>query len=115
MTLHQPDLFPANTWFFTLRLAAQGSTTLTDHIEQLRLAYAITTHDLPVQCQAMVVLPDHLHAIWTEAGEPRFAERWRRIKARFAHGAGGTAVLWEAGFLHHAIGSAEEFDRRKTY
>jgi len=111
----QLSLLPQATHFFTLRLAALGSTVLVDRIEQLRLAYAVTTHDLPVQCHAMVVLPDHLHAIWTEVGEPRFAERWRRIKARFAQGIGGRAGLWEPEVRHLAIGSAEEFERRMTY
>jgi putative transposase len=113
MTQH--SLPPQGAVFFTLRLAATGSTTLVDHIEKLRLAYAITTHDLPVHCHAMVVLPDHLHAIWSEVGPPRFAERWRRIKARFSQGTVAREGLWDADFLHLAIGSVEEMERRMTY
>jgi REP element-mobilizing transposase RayT len=34
----------------------------------------------------MVVLPDHLHAVWTlPEGDPDFATRWRLIKSAFSH------------------------------
>ena len=86
MTEHRRLSPPGATYFFTVRLEQRGSTLLTDHVDALRFAYAKAVQDFPVTCHAMVVLPDHLHAIWTEpAGELWYAERWRRIKARFTH------------------------------
>ena len=78
------------TYFFTLCLQRRGATTLIDHVGLLREAYRRTVQELPVTCQAMVILPDHLHAIWTEPeGEVNYSERWRRIKARFSHALAG--------------------------
>ena len=39
----------------------------------------------PFRIDAFVVLPDHLHAIWTlPEGDADFSTRWRLIKTRFA-------------------------------
>ncbi len=85
MTQHPRLLLPGATYFFTVRLERQGSTLLTDHIETLRWAYAKAVRDYPVTCHAMVVLPDHLHAVWTEPDSGVwYSERWRRIKACFS-------------------------------
>jgi putative transposase len=85
MTHFRRLLIPGATYFFTVRLERRGDTLLTDHIESLRYAYAKAVQDYPVTCHAMVVLPDHLHAVWTEPdGGVWYSERWRRIKARFA-------------------------------
>ena len=66
MTAYRRLLLPGATYFFTVRLEQRGATTLTDHIDVLRYAYAKAVQDFPVTCHAMVVLPDHIHAVWTE-------------------------------------------------
>jgi putative transposase len=39
----------------------------------------------PFTIDAFVVLPDHLHAVWTPPpGDCDFSTRWRLIKSRFA-------------------------------
>jgi putative transposase len=41
----------------------------------------------PFNIEAIVVLPDHLHAIWTPPeGDADFALRWRLIKSMFSRG-----------------------------
>lgn len=73
------------TYFFTVNLAQRGDTLLVDSIDALREAYAQTVKDHPVHCDAMVVLPDHLHAVWTlPRGDRNFSIRWGAIKARFS-------------------------------
>jgi len=40
----------------------------------------------PFTIDAIVILPDHLHAIWTlPVGNPDYSGRWRAIKSRFTH------------------------------
>ena len=86
MTQYRRLLLPGATDVCTVRLERRGATTLTDHIEALRYAYGKTVREYPVTCPAMVVLPDHLHAVWTEPDSGVwYCERWRRIKSRFAH------------------------------
>ena len=64
------------TYFFTVCLEDRASAALTEHIDQLRFAYTKTVAEMPVTCRAMVVLPDHLHAIWTlPEGDADFSER----------------------------------------
>jgi putative transposase len=58
---------------------------LTQHIDELRKAFRETRRHHPLTIEAMVVLPDHLHAVWTlPVGEADFATRWRPIKSAFS-------------------------------
>jgi len=73
--------------FFTVALADWGSDLLLREVERLRQAGRVTKAARPFVIEAWVVLPDHLHAIWTQpAGDGDFAARWRLIKTRFSAG-----------------------------
>ena len=73
------------TILFTVALADRGSGLLCDEVQRLREAVAVTRHQRPFGIEAWVVLPDHLHCIWTlPAGDRDFSTRWRLIKARFS-------------------------------
>lgn len=124
MTQYRRLLIPGATYFFTVRLETRGSTLLTDHIESLRYAYARSSREYPVTCHAMVVLPDHLHAVWTEPeGGVWYSERWRRIKALFSHAipqgesprpsllAKREKGIWQRRFYEHAIRDEADFRR----
>jgi putative transposase len=116
MTAYRRLRLPGATYFFTVCLEDRTSTALIEHIDLLRFAYAKTIREMPVTCHAMVILPDHLHAIWTlPPDDADFSERWRRIKARFSH-AVGTCVprcdskiakrergLWQRRFWEHMV------------
>ncbi|MGV6847460.1 MAG: REP-associated tyrosine transposase [Marinibacterium sp.] len=128
MTAYRRLRIPGGTYFFTLRLAQRGATRLVDHIEGLRAAYAATCRERPFRTDAMVVLPDHLHAIWTlPPGDADFSTRWRLIKARFTralqHGAPHCASqakkkesgLWQRRFWEHAIRDGADMARHRHY
>ena len=73
--------------FFTVALAARGSQVLVDHVERLRGAVQTTRAERPFAIDAWVVLPDHLHCVWTlPDGDADFSTRWRLIKSRFSRG-----------------------------
>jgi putative transposase len=60
-------------------------TLLVDHIEILREAVAATRQSRAFAIDAFVILPDHLHAVWSlPPGDHDFSTRWRLIKNRFA-------------------------------
>ena len=112
---------PGATWFFTVNLAERGGTALIDHIDLLREAYRVTVAEQPVRCEAMVILPDHIHAVWTlPPGDTDFSRRWQKIKGRFTHATGlrGTisrsmsakreAGLWQRRFWDHLIRDPDE-------
>lgn len=70
--------------FFTVCLARAGGTLLIDHVDLLRAAVTVTRARRPFGIDAWVVLPDHMHAVWTlPEADPNYSERWGAIKARF--------------------------------
>ena len=112
------------TYQFTLCLQDPHCGLLTERIDLLRSAWARTLAELPVRRQVVVVLPGHLHAIWTEPEDAvMFPERWRRIKARFSHAVGGHFAprdslrrrrergLWQRRFWEHCLRDAADLDR----
>jgi putative transposase len=87
MTRYRRNFVPGGGYFFTVNLADRRLSLLTDHVEKLRAAFRYTRGRHPFTVDAIVVLPEHLHAIWTlpEAGSD-FATRWRLAKATFSRG-----------------------------
>ena len=66
MTEYRRLKIPAATWFFTVNLAQrQGNHLLVAHIERLRHSIRKVEAAHPFTIDAIVVLPDHLHCIWT--------------------------------------------------
>ncbi len=56
---------PGAAYFFTVTLRDRRSRVLIDQIAALRAALQTTKRSRPFRIDAMAVLPDHLHAIWT--------------------------------------------------
>lgn len=91
------------------------STLLTDRIDDLRHAFRRVKRDRPFHIEAMVILPDHLHALWTlPSGDDDFSGHWRSIKAAFTRtltdkglplrrNARGEYELWQRRFWEHTI------------
>jgi len=72
---------PGATVFFTVTLAARGGSALVDHVDALREAVRRTKAERPFRVDAFVVLPDHLHAVWTlPEGNADFSTRWGRSR-----------------------------------
>src|SRR5215207_8748051 len=85
VTSYRRNCASGGSYFFTVNLADRRAALLTDRIEQLRIAFRYTQARHPFTIDAVVVLPDHLHAIWTSPeGDAHFALRWRLIKSAFA-------------------------------
>lgn len=73
--------------FFTVALADRRSDLLLREVGRLRESVRVTRAERPFGIDAWVVLPDHLHCVWTlPAGDADFATRWGAIKARFSRG-----------------------------
>lgn len=126
-------IVPGGTFFFTvvsnfrrpILTTPQGRASLRAAIEQTRV-------DHPFEIDASVLLPDHLHMIWTlPEGDADFSSRWRLIKSRFTigyrvPGASGTGVstsrrkhgergYWQRRFWEHTVRNDEEFERLCDY
>ena len=113
--------------FFTLTLADRRSTVLVDQIGALRAAFRATRQERPFGLNAVVILPDHLHAILTlPDGDADFPGRWRRIKGHFSTNlldAGieirrhpnGELALWQPRYWEHTIRDDNDFARHVDY
>jgi REP-associated tyrosine transposase len=127
MVRYRRNFVPGGTYFFTATLADRKSSTLTDHVGALRRAFRIARRERPFTLDAIVVLPDHLHAIWTlPPNDSDFSGRWKRIKASFTHRlvASGVPVerhrngeyaLWQRRFWEHTIRDEIDFERHVDY
>jgi putative transposase len=128
MTNCRRNFVPAGSYFFTLNLAERNSRLLTDHIEELRAAFRYARDRHWFTIDAIVVLPDHLHAIWTlPEGDADFAMRWRRIKTAFSRFLParerisqsrlrkGERGIWQRRYWEHTLHDERDFARHVDY
>jgi putative transposase len=119
---------PGGSWFFTVNLLERRQTLLVDHIGTLREAVAVTRQSHPFTIEAFVVLPDHLHTIWTlPTDDADFSIRWRLIKSRFARAlpknerlssvrvARNERGIWQRRFWEHLIRDEADYARHVEY
>jgi putative transposase len=118
---------PGARVFFTVTLAERGSDLLLREIGRLRHAVRATRAERPFGVDAWVVLPDHLHCVWTlPEGDADFSTRWSVIKARFAlsvpagprrpsHVARRERAVWQRRFWEHHIRDTEDYALHVRY
>jgi putative transposase len=107
---------PGGTYFFTVNLLDRGSALLTEHIGALRDAIRTAKARQPFHIDAWVVLPDHMHCIWTlPENDTDYSTRWKNIKREFSNSlptmesisssraAKGERGIWQRRFWEHAI------------
>jgi putative transposase len=84
MTAYRRNFVPG--WVFLLHRQSGGAKAgVSDgYVELLRGAFRETHQRHPFTIEAVVVLPDHLHTVWTlPEGDADFAMRWQLIKSTF--------------------------------
>jgi len=128
MTNYRRHFVAGGSYFFTVNLAEHQQRPLTEHIEALRAAfrYARLRHLFTID--AIAVLPDHLHSMWTlQEGETDFALRWRLIKATFSRALPrgervspsrsrkGDRGIWQQRYWEHTLRNEEDFARHADY
>jgi putative transposase len=65
------------TCFFTVNLLNRDKSLLVDYIVELREAVQFVKERRPFYIHAWVVLPDHMHAVWTlPDGGFDYSARW---------------------------------------
>jgi len=112
---------PGGTYFFTL-VAAGRAAIFGDTVGRGLLGEALRNQrsQRPFDVVAIVLLPDHLHVIWTlPAGDDNYPLRWSAIKGEFTRKwlqAGGAEQplfpgqaregrrgVWQPRFIEHTI------------
>jgi len=127
MVRYRRNWLPGGTFFFTVTLADRRSQLLTEHIGALRAAFRSVRQEIYFQILAVVVLPDHLHTVWSlPDGDADYPGRWRAIKGRFTHTLKARGVplimdnrggyrLWQQRYWEHTIRDEEDLQRHADY
>jgi len=99
-------------------------------IELLHSCFQSVKIKLPYDIDALVILPDHLHCIWTlPDNDSDFATRWRLIKTNFTKNYSGNKAdvisesmlckrergIWQRRFWEHMIRDQDGFNRHCDY
>lgn len=127
MVHYRRNLIKGGTYFFTVAIQDRKSALLVEWIDELRAAVRAVRHENPFHIDAWVVLPDHLHAMWTlPQGDDDYPGRWRAIKSHFTRAivrAGATVTrnangeynVWQRRFWEHTIRDARDFEKHMDY
>jgi putative transposase len=77
---------PGGTYFFTLVTYGRRRWLTEERWrKELRAAVDKERRKRPFEVVAWVLLPDHLHTVWTlPAGDDRYSLRWQKIKEEFS-------------------------------
>ncbi len=116
MSQYRRIFVPGGTYFFTVRLQDRQSALLVDRVDLLRDCVRLAHARWPFAIDAAVILPDHLHMIWTlPPGDADYSKRWRLIKSAFSRQvdgppnltrgemARGEKGIWQRRFWEHHI------------
>lgn len=127
---------PGATYFFTVA-TYERQKILCEPLSRKALKGAVeeVRRILPFRIEAWVVLPDHLHCIWTlPKGDSDYSKRWGLIKSNFTKKIKNVredifksklaspsrkkhreSVIWQRRFWEHQIRNQEDFNRHCNY
>jgi len=122
---------PGGSFFFTL-VTENRRAFFTDknNVDTLRCAFKAIRARRPFHVDAIVVMPDHLHCIWTlPPGDQDFATRWRLIKTWFTKHCDASLrvrpnqarqnkreqAIWQHRYWEHALRDEADFERHVDY
>ena len=119
---------PGATYFFTVNLLDRRSDLLVAHIAELREAVRAVRAKWPFHIDAWVVLPEHMHCLWTmPEDDSDFPRRWQEIKISFAKSLPKTEPrsarmvrrrergIWQRRYWEHAIRDDRDYAAHMDY
>jgi putative transposase len=128
MPNYRRNRVPGGTYFFTVNLEDRDSALLVDHIEELRASVRRARQLTPFHIDAWVVLPDHMHALWTlPEGDSDYPRRWQTIKLLFSRQLPlreslpntryqrGERGIWQRRYWEHTIRDDRDYAAHMDY
>lgn len=119
---------PGRVLFLHGEFTGKRMDHLVKHIDLLRRAVRDVRRRYPFHVDAWVVLPDHLHCIWTlPPGDDDFSNRWKAIKIRFVQAlprterrskvrmAKGERGVWRRRYWERVIRNERDYSRHVNY
>jgi len=128
MVAYRRNYVKGGCYFFTVTLLDRQSTLLIDHIDALRSSFRKVKQRHPFTIDAIVILPEHLHCIWTlPENDDNFSLRWREIKSAFSRQLPISEYksqsrqsrkergIWQRRFWEHTLRDKEDYQRHIDY
>lgn len=128
MTQYRRICKKGGCYFFTVALNNRHQTLLTDNITLLRQAFYTIKKKYPFTINAIVIMPNHLHCIWTlPQDDDDYSLRWRLIKTLFSKQLPATELrsnsrrlkkergIWQRRFWEHLIENEKDLNERINY
>ena len=125
---YRRNRMPGGTYFFTVNLFDRRSDLLVQHIEALREAISVVRRRSPFIVDAWVVLPDHMHCLWTLLeNDSDFPGKWREIKKTFSKSLAiierrppvmirrGERGIWQRRYWEHTIRDDRDYAAHMDY
>ncbi len=122
---------PGGRFFFTLVTEKRRPILAgAESVDVLRTAFRKVRQSRPFVIEAIVIMPDHLHCIWTlPPGDADFATRWRLIKTWFtkhcrsdlrgirnaSRQSRGEQAIWQHRLWEHVIRDEIDFEHHVDY
>ena len=133
MPEYRRSFIPGGTYFFTVVTYHRLPILVTKEARNiLRLALKDVKRRFPFSIDAVCLLPDHVHCIWTlPEGDANYSVRWGEIKRIFStkyqkmmslneprslsREKRGEAAVWQRRFWEHTLRDEEDFRRHLDY
>lgn len=128
MPNYRRNFIKGGSYFFTVALADRRSSLLTENVNLLRECFAYVQQRHPFRIDAIVIMPEHLHCIWTlPEGDDDYPTRWRLIKAAFSRRLPkteettanrynrGERNIWQRRYWEHTLRDASDFRQHVEY
>jgi len=128
---YRRDKTPGATYFFTvITYQRQPILHLPENIHLLRQSFHYVKQRHPFEIDAIVILPDHIHCLWTMPPEvSNFSIRWQLIKSYFSHRCPSKyrqqpsasrlkkqeQAIWQRRFWEHKIRDEKDFANHVDY
>ena len=133
MSNYRRYFVPGGTYFFTITTYRRKPLFAVErNVQLLRQSVAMIKNEQPFVINAAVVLPDHLHFLWSlPPGDDQYSKRIGRIKVEFTKALRGSQYLpgnvtisrrkhrerdvWQRRFWEHTIRDETDFERHFDY
>ncbi len=130
MRYHRSQAKGATFFFTVVTYNRRAILCKQPHVELLREAFRSVVMAHPFTIDAFVLLPDHLHCIWTlPEHDDDFSNRWRQIKSYFtkrclfefkdgrtaADQKRGERTVWQRRFWEHQIRNDADYIKHVEY
>ncbi len=117
MVRYRRNRIVGGTFFFTVTLRDRRDDALVRHVDALRASWLAARSRHPHEVIAVVVLPDHLHAVVRPLDDTNYSTLLQELKKGFTRRVceGRRSSPWQPRFWEHTIRDTSDLQRHIDY